>query len=110
MALQLSFDNDKFECFSDKVCRSKQDTFHRSRGRKGGGDLILVVRIFMCGVSLQSAHNFLGSVYVLSMFKRDIDRFPDIGRDLQIVCDKRIVVADGLFANRELRDFFFTEH
>ena len=36
------------------VCRSKQDTCHRSRERKGGGDLILVVRIFMRGVSVQS--------------------------------------------------------
>ena len=51
---QLSFDNINSECFSDKVCRSKQDTFRRSRGRKVGGDLILVVRIFMRCVSVPS--------------------------------------------------------
>ena len=76
------------------VCRSKQDTCHRSRGRKGGGDLILVVRMFMRCVSVQSFVFFLGSMYFLSTFKRDFDRLPDIGRDLQIVCDKRIVGAD----------------
>ena len=32
--------------------------------------------------------------YFLSLFKRDFDRLPDIGRDLQIVCDKQIVGAD----------------
>ena len=54
---------------------------------------------------------FLGSIcYFLLMFKRDLDRLPDVGRDLQIVCDKQIVGADGLFANRELRDVSFTEH
>ena len=109
MALQLSFDSwdlNSFEC----ICRSKQYSFHRSRGRKGGGDLILVVRIFMRGVSVRSFVYFLGSDYFLSLFKRDFDRLPDIGRVLQIVCDKRIVGADGLLANRELRDFSYTGH
>ena len=47
------------------VCRSKQDTFHRSRGRKGGGDLILVVRIFMRCLSVQSFVIF--SVTIISV-------------------------------------------
>ena len=46
----------------------------------------------------------------LSIFKRDIDRLPDIGRDLQIVCDKQIVGADVLFDNRELRDCSLAGH
>ena len=55
---------------------------------------------------------FLGSVcFFCSVdFQKRPDRLPDVGRDLQIVCDKQIVGADGLFANRELRDFSFTEH
>ena len=106
-ALQLSFDNEKFECFRIGLS-FKQDTFHKSRERKGGGDLILVVRIFMRGVSVRSFVYFLVSVYFLSLFKRYFDRRPDIGRGLQIVCDKRIVDADGLFADREMRDLSYT--
>ncbi len=103
MALQLSFDSwdlNSFEC----ICRSKQYSFHRSRGRKGGGDLILVVRIFMRGVSVRSFVYFLGSDYFLSLFKRDFDRFPDCGRDLQIACDKRTVGTELLFGNCGLRE------
>ena len=33
-------------------------------------------------------------------------QIPDVGRGEQIVCDKQIVGADGLFAQRELRDIF----
>ena len=61
----------------------------------------------MRGVSVRSFVYSLGSVYFLSLFKRDFDGLPDIGRVLQIVCDKRIVGADGLFANRELRELSF---
>ena len=68
-ALQLSFDKEKFECFRIGLS-FKQDTFHKSRERKGGGDLILVVRIFMRGVSVRSFVYFLVSVYFLSLFKR----------------------------------------
>ena len=105
----MSFDNEKFECFRIGLS-FKQDTFHKSRERKGGGDLILVVRIFMRGVSVRSFVYFLVSVYFLSLFKRYFDRRPDIGRGLQIVCDKRIVGADSLFANWELGDCSFTGH
>ena len=38
------------------------------------------------------------------MFKRDVDRIPDSGRDLQIACDKRIVGTELLFENCELRE------
>ena len=41
------------------------------------------------------------------IFKRDVDRLPDVGRGEQIVCDKRIVGAEELFADRVLRDISF---
>ena len=60
---------------------------------------------FMRGVMFCCHLLFLGSIYFLSIFKRDIDRIPDSGQDLQIACDKRIVGTELLFANCELREF-----
>ena len=78
--------------------------------KERGGRLILVVRIFVRYVSVQSLLYFLSPV----LFSVDIQerhrQLPDVGRGEQIVCDKRIVGADELFAKRELRDIFLTAH
>ena len=59
----------------------------------------------MLCVSVQSFVMFLGSIYFLSIVQERRRQIPDVGRGEQIVCDKRIVGAEELFANRELRYF-----
>ena len=46
----------------------------------------------------------------LTNFQERRRQIPDVSRGEQIVCDKRIVGAEELFADRELRDLSLTEH
>ena len=73
-----------------------------------GGRLILVVRIFMRCV--QSFVYLSVSFVFPEDFQERHRQIPDVGRGEQIVCDKRIVGADELLAERELRDISFTGH
>ena len=62
-------------------------------------------RIFMRCVSVQSFVYF-SIPFVFSVdFQERRRQIPDVGRGEQIVCDKWILGAEELFANRELRVF-----
>ena len=74
------------------VDQTKTDATALGKGREAGTSPF-VVHIFMRGVILQLLVIF-SIHFVLPMFKRYFDRLPDSSRDLQIVCDKRIVGAE----------------
>ena len=74
------------------VDQTKTDATALGKGREAGTSPF-VVHIFMRGVILQLFVIF-SIHFVLSIFKRYFDRLPDSSRDLQIVCDKRIVGAE----------------
>ena len=89
------------------ILSTKPRHCHSSRRREGGGDLTLVVRIFhaRCDV-LQSL--LFSRFHLFSVdFQERHRQIPDVSRGEQIVCDKRIVGAEELFANKELRDVYF---
>ena len=79
--------------------------------KERGGRLILVARMFMRCVSVQSfVYVLVSFVFFSDDFQERHRQIPDVGGGAQIVCDKRIVGADELLAKRELRDIFLTGH